>query len=167
MRPAYVIVPAVAVGTGLILAAARTKATAEDLRITVEGMKPFSWKRDVKNGTAYLHPIIGFGNPRGGRISVEAMDLDLYVDDQRIGGTRNYSLDLTIQPVALTTKEIEVRSGWLDLGKALGMRVITAILRKDDAAVKSLWPKEISLRGPIRANGITFQLDERVPFTLA
>lgn len=139
------------------------KATAENLRITLESFK-FNVFKDVKNFKAMPRLTLGFGNSRTGRIQVETMDLDIYLNDQLVGGTRNYKMDLDIQPLALTTKEIVLQLPLLDVAKAIGSQVIGAILQKDGNKIKALFPKSASIRGPIRANGFTFQLDQTIAF---
>ena len=153
--------------------AAQTKATAEDLKITVEKVD-FNPFKDIRGGEAVVDVILGFGNARKGKIVVEALDLSFFLGDNRVGGLRDYKFNTTIDPVAFTTKPIKARFPMLQLGKALGLSIVRLIVGlgsgpkdpAEESLLKRTLPKEIKVTGPIRANGMTFQIDEIIPLNV-
>lgn len=171
VAPIVVVTTLAAAGYG-IYKIAEAKTTAEDLKMTVEGFK-FNPLKDIKGGKGIIRLTMGFGNMHTGTIHAESVDLDLYFGETKIGQVRDYNLDTTIKPLALTTKDFTGTVTLASVGKALGLpvleRLISLIMGTDDGKQKKiadLFPKEVSAKGSFRANGITLQIDSKYPLQI-
>jgi len=167
---------AVAVGLGIaaitgyaIYKAGELEATANDLKITTEGVKIKAPKKIGLFQSIAADVEIGFGNQRTGTLKLESVDLDFYIDGSRVGGVRDYGANVDIKPGALTKKIFPAKFPIASLLKAAGNQLLNALMMTegDDVSVlQRLMPKELKTTGMIRSNGIAIKIDQVTPLTI-
>jgi len=166
---------ALALGLGIagltafaIYKAAELEATADDLKITVEGIKIKAPRKIGLLQSITADVEIGFGNQRSGTLKLESVDLDFYIDNNRVGGVRDYGANVEIKSAALTRKMFPAKFPIASLLKAVGSQLLNALMNDDDhvGVLQKLMPKEIVSTGMIRCNGIAVKIDQKTPLTI-